>query len=58
VRRKVIYSSELNESVHRKIPGLINDAMQRLGWNAFGIYETVRDEINRDMKKKLAKAKA
>jgi hypothetical protein len=44
-KSRKIYSYSLAALVESQIPAPIREAMNKLGWNAFGIYELVRDEI-------------
>lgn len=47
-KRATIYSHNLDAIVLSQIPQPIREAMDKLGWNAFGIYEIVRDEMERE----------
>ena len=49
---KARYSDELDRRVNAQIPGLILQAMHRLGWNALGIYELVAEEIKREKRER------
>jgi hypothetical protein len=49
--KKRIYSYEVGERVKEQIPQPILDAMTRLGWNAFGIYEVVERELKEEKKR-------
>lgn len=40
-----IYSYEVDALVRARLPKIILDAMENKGWNAFGIYEVVKDEL-------------
>lgn len=51
---KKVYSFQLQENIEARIPKSILDAVRREGWNFFGIYEVVKEEIKKE--KKQAKA--
>lgn len=40
-----IYSYSLQEKVNNELPKRVKDAMDICGWNAFGIYELVKDNL-------------
>lgn len=42
------YSYELDDRVNNLLPKEIIKAMNKTGWNAFGVFETVKKEINRE----------
>jgi hypothetical protein len=46
--KKQFYSHELNRKVHLRVPGDIVTMMALHGWNAFGIYEVVQEEMARE----------
>jgi hypothetical protein len=46
--KRQFYSHELNRKVHLRVPGDIVTMMAMHGWNAFGIYEVVREEMARE----------
>ena len=53
---KTIYPWELHSRILNKLPSEIKGAMQETGWNHFGIYELVKEEIakwKREQKKTL-----
>ena len=54
--RKQIYTFSLQDRVDAELPQKVKDAMNICGWNAFGIYELVRDELKRE-KQEIKKAK-
>lgn len=49
---KTIYSYSLEREIERQIPPSIIEAMNNKGWNAFGIYELVKEEIKKEKKEK------
>jgi hypothetical protein len=44
------YSREAHEKVVNQLPIQITRAMHSCGWNVFGIYELVRDELKKERK--------
>lgn len=50
---KKIYSREAEREIERQIPPSILEAMSTKGWNAFGIYELVKEELAADKKRKI-----
>jgi hypothetical protein len=56
--RAKLYSHELNQAVHKRIPGDIVTMMALNGWNAFGIYEVVSEEMKMERERKKALPKA
>jgi hypothetical protein len=51
-RRPRQYSHDLAAAVEARIPPSIREAMARVGWNAFGVYEVVEEEIKKEKKAK------
>jgi len=49
--KKAKYSWKLNDWVVGKIPQQIRAAMSQNGWNAFGVYEVVKEGIAWERKK-------
>lgn len=47
------YSWDLNDWVIEQIPKPINEAMSKVGWNALGVYEVVKEGIALEKKGKL-----
>jgi hypothetical protein len=47
-----IYSWDLKAKIEERIPKEIIEAMKSQGWNAFGIYEVVLQEIKKEKKPK------
>lgn len=52
MRPRQMFSHELNKRVHMRIPGDIVTMMAMHGWNAFGIYEVVVEEMRREKDEK------
>ena len=52
MRKKIIYSYEVEALIEEKIPHSILEAMRYQGWNVFGIYETVQEELKKEKKRK------
>lgn len=46
------YSYELAAAVEAAIPASVVAAMAAAGWNAFGVYEVVRDKIDAEKAEK------
>lgn len=53
-RRKKLYSMQLTRWVDSQIPGEIIRSMINNGWNAFGIYELVKQGIRLEQKGNLS----
>ena len=51
-RKKRLYSWEMMRAVESRIPPSVLQAMWAVGWNAFGVYEVVEEEIKREKKNK------
>jgi hypothetical protein len=47
------YSYSLNDWVMSQVPDSILEEMSRWGWNAFGIYETIKEGIKLEKNGKL-----
>lgn len=43
-----IYSWTLQEKVNARIPEQIREAAANKGWNVFGIFEVVREELRKE----------
>ena len=41
------YAKEVAQAIDQRLPTKITNLMRQLGWNAFGIYEVVGEEIAR-----------
>ena len=41
------YSIKLVEKIEKKIPEKVREALLLLGWNELGIYEVVKEEIDK-----------
>lgn len=53
-----VYTYDLQNNIEKKIPKSILNALSEQGWNVFGIYETVQEEIKKiNAPKKKAKPK-
>lgn len=48
---KKLYTYDLNDRVNEQLPKCVRDAMNNSGWNALGIYELVKDEIEKGKRK-------
>lgn len=44
------YSHELTRRIEAKIPSEILEEMKKHGWNVYGIYELVKEELNAEAK--------
>jgi len=55
-RNPRIYSYAVNDAVIARIPPSIIEAMARVGWNPFGVYEVVDEELKKE-KREQKKAK-
>ncbi len=51
--KKKIYSWDLDGWVKSQLPQAIKDAMNRTGWNTFGIYEMVKEGLALERKGRL-----
>lgn len=51
--KKRIYSFKLTDWIKERLPKKIIQAMHETGWNAFGIYELVKEGILLDKKNNL-----
>lgn len=47
-----IYSNKLEQAIVSQIPREILEALSSKGWNVFGIYELVQEEIKREKEEK------
>lgn len=47
-KKQKIYSHVVNDAVEARIPPSIIATMSRVGWNVFGLYEVVQDEIRKE----------
>lgn len=56
MRGKKLYSYSLEDEINRRIPQSILDEMKRQGWNALGVYETVKEVLWNERKAKEAAA--
>lgn len=57
MKKKKIYSFASDEKINVALPQLIKDAFYECGWNAFGVYELVK-EILKQEKKEVKKRKS
>lgn len=53
MKKKKIYSREVEKEIERQIPSLLIEAMDHKGWNVFGIYELVKEELAKEKKRKI-----
>ena len=48
MKKKQLYTWGAEALVTAELPQMLKDAMNATGWNAFGIYDLVKDAIRRD----------
>lgn len=52
MKKRKIYSREVEKRIEEQIPKEILEALSSQGWNALGIYELVKKEIELERKQK------
>lgn len=50
-RQKRVYSWDVHARIDEKIPESIRLAMAHQGWNAFGVFELVEEELKAEKKR-------
>lgn len=45
---KTIYSYRAQDAINAELPELVKRAMELSGWNAFGVYELVKEELRKE----------
>ena len=48
MKKRQLYTFGAETLVITELPQMLKDAMNATGWNAFGIYELVKDSIRKD----------
>jgi hypothetical protein len=56
VKKKYIYTWGAEAIIEAALPQALRDAMRKTGWNAFGIYELVKETINKEKKTERGEA--
>lgn len=56
--RRRVYSRAQLEAINSQLPQALTDAMNRTGWNVFGIYEVCRTVLKKVPEKRLVSRKA
>ena len=51
MKKKKLYSYELEAAVNKALPERVLEAFRSTGWNALGVYEMVLDEIKKEKKR-------
>jgi hypothetical protein len=54
-KKPKVYPHEVCDKIDKIIPSQIIQAMEELGWNAFGVYEVVREALSEYNKNKPKK---
>lgn len=54
-KKPKVYPHEVCDKIDKIIPSQIIQAMAELGWNAFGVYEVVREALSEYNKNKPKK---
>lgn len=49
---KIIYPQEAYDKILTRIPPTIIKQLTEMGWNVFGIYEVVKDELEKERRTK------
>jgi len=53
--KKKVYSYEVQDAILARIPPSIIKAMSNVGWNIFGFYEVMEEELKKEKKAKKVK---
>lgn len=51
MKKAKIYTWGAEALITAELPNMLKDAMRLTGWNAFGIYELVKDSIRKDKRR-------
>lgn len=45
---KTVYRYSAQDAINAELPELVKRAMELSGWNAFGVYELVKEELRKE----------